>query len=98
VHGTPELMSTYLNLGFTKFAVDHNLYYLFDNFDLLVLALYVDDLILIISSKKLVPWCKTKLTREFDMKYIGLMHLFLGLEVWQGTTCYRSVCRTGLVA
>ena len=28
--------------------------------------------------------CKEDLTREFEMKYMGLMHYFLGLEVWQG--------------
>lgn len=36
-----------LCLGFTKTYVDPNIFYLFDKFELLVLALYVDDLILI---------------------------------------------------
>jgi len=34
-------------LGFTKSTVDPNLYYLFDKYDLLILVLYVDDMILI---------------------------------------------------
>lgn len=28
--------------------------------------------------------CKEYLAREFEMKDMGLMHYFLGLEVWQG--------------
>jgi hypothetical protein len=72
-----------LGLGFTKTFVDPNLYYLFDRFDLLVLVLYVDDLILTGSSEKLIAGCKAELACEFEMKDIGLMHYFLGLEVWQ---------------
>ena len=28
--------------------------------------------------------CKEDLAREFEMKDMGLLHYFLGLEVWQG--------------
>lgn len=28
--------------------------------------------------------CKEDLAREFEMKDMGLMHYFLGLEIWQG--------------
>jgi hypothetical protein len=42
----------------------------------------VDDLFLI-GSKKLISSCKRDLAVEFKMKDLGLMHYFLGLEVWQ---------------
>jgi hypothetical protein len=59
--------------------------YLFDKSYLLVsVLLYVDDLILTSSSEKLIAWCKIEVGMKFDMKDIGLMHYFLGLEVWQG--------------
>eukprot|EP00253_Pinus_taeda_P005840 PITA_05840 len=33
---------------------------------------------------KLIKSCKEDLAREFEMKDLGLMHYFLGMEVWQG--------------
>ena len=47
-----------------------------------ILLLYVDDLFLTGNEKQIVE-CKKKLAEEFEMKYLGLMHYFLGLEVWQ---------------
>ena len=29
--------------------------------------------------------CKKKLTEEFEMRDLGLMHYFLGMEVWQSS-------------
>jgi hypothetical protein len=46
------------------------------------MILYVDDLFLI-GVEKLTDGCKRELTSEFEMKDLGLMHYFLGLEVWQ---------------
>ena len=31
----------------------------------------------------MIDQCKRELTSEFKMKYLGLMHYFIGLEVWQ---------------
>jgi hypothetical protein len=47
-----------------------------------ILIMYVDDLFLI-GYEGLISWCKRELTSEFEMKGLGLMHYFLGLEVWQ---------------
>jgi hypothetical protein len=46
-----------------------------------ILLLYVDDLFLTID-ENLITDCKKKLTIEFEMKDLGPMHYFLGLEVW----------------
>ena len=48
----------------------------------IILLLYVNDLFLTRNEKQIVE-CKKKLTEEFEMKDLGLMHYFLGLEVWQ---------------
>ena len=71
-----------VNLGFTKSDIDPNLYYKVVDGESLNLVLYVDDLFLI-GAKKLIAWCKRELTYELEMKDLGLMHYFLGLEVWQ---------------
>jgi hypothetical protein len=47
-----------------------------------ILLLYVDDLFLTVA-EKLITECKRKLVAEFEMKDLGMMHYFLGLEVWQ---------------
>ena len=35
------------------------------------------------SDDQLIQSCKEDLAREFEMKDMGLMHYFLGMEVWQ---------------
>ena len=69
-------------LGFQKSDADANLYYNVVGEDLLILVLYVDDLF-ITGAECLIEGCKSNLASEFEMKDIGLMHYFLGLEVWQ---------------
>ena len=71
-----------MSLGFTRSDADPNLYYKVVNDEPLNLVLYVDDLFLT-RNEKLIIWCKKKLASEFEMKDLGLMHYFLGLEVWQ---------------
>jgi hypothetical protein len=48
----------------------------------MILILHVDDLFLT-GDEKLIIESKRKLVAEFEMKYLGMMHYFLGLEVCQ---------------
>jgi hypothetical protein len=70
------------SLGFTKSKVDYNLYFKVMNDEPIIFFLYVDELFLTREEKFIID-CKKKFAAEFDMKYLGLMHYFLGLEVWQ---------------
>jgi hypothetical protein len=70
------------SLGFTKSKVDSNLYFKIMDNEPVILLLYVDDLFLT-GEEKLIAECKKRLAAEFEMKDLGLMHYFLGLEVWQ---------------
>jgi hypothetical protein len=69
-------------VGFTKSKEDSNLYFKVMNDEPVILLLYVDDLFLT-GEENLISECKKRLASEFEMKYLGLMNYFLGLEVWQ---------------
>ena len=69
-------------MGFGKSDVDPNFYFIIRGEDTLILILYVDDLF-ITGAKDLISECKLGLASEFEMTDIGLMHYFLGMEVWQ---------------
>src|SRR3984885_3112246 len=77
-----ERIDSYLmKLGFTRSEVDSNLYFKVEDDKPLNPVLYVDDLFLI-GADPLIHKCKRELAFEFEMKDLGLMHYFLGLEVW----------------
>ena len=69
-------------MGFTKSDENPNIYYKIEDNEPLILVLYVDDLFLT-GNEKLIGWCKKNLASKFEMKYLRLMHYFLGLEVWK---------------
>ena len=47
-----------------------------------MLLLYLNDLFLI-GMDGLITDTKRKLASKFEMKDLGMMHYFLGMEVWQ---------------
>ena len=71
-----------MKLGFTRSEVDPNLYLKVENDMPLILVLYVDDLFLT-GDDPFIHQCKRESASEFEMKDLGLMHYFLGLEVSQ---------------
>ena len=71
-----------MSLGFTKSKEYSNLYYKVVDDGIMILLLYVDNLFLT-GEDKPINECKKKLAAEFEMKDLGMMHYFLGLEVWQ---------------
>jgi hypothetical protein len=46
-----------------------------------ILLLYVNDLFLTCEGS-LITQCKKELAYDFNMKDLGLMHYYLGLEIW----------------
>ena len=61
--------------------MDSNLYYKVEEGNHVILLLYVDDLF-VIGMDVLIVDTKRKLASEFEMKDLGMMHYFLGMEVW----------------
>ena len=70
------------SLGFTKSKADSNLFYKVEEGNPVILLLYVDDLF-VTGMDGLISDTKRKLATEFEMKDLGMMHYFLGMEVWQ---------------
>lgn len=70
--------------GFTKSSLDSNLYIKAVKDEPIIIILYVDDL-LISSVEGRIQECKRQLATKFDMKDLGSMHYYLGLDVWQGS-------------
>ena len=47
----------------------------------MILLLYVDDLF-VTGTDGLITDMKRNIATEFEMKDLGMMHYFLGMEVW----------------
>lgn len=71
------------DLGFRKNDIDSNIYLRVIKNQPLILVLYVDDLFFTGEDNLIDWWCKKEFTNEFEMKDLGLLHYFLGLEVKQ---------------
>ena len=69
------------SLGFTKSKADSNLYYKVEDGNPMMLLLYVDDLF-VTSMDGLIADTKRNIAAKFEMKDLGMMHYFLGMEVW----------------
>ena len=69
------------SLGFTKGKADSNIYYKVEYGNPVMLLLYVDDLFMT-GMDGLIANMKRKLAAKFEMKDLGMMHYFLGMELW----------------
>ncbi|XP_061357487.1 uncharacterized mitochondrial protein AtMg00810-like [Gastrolobium bilobum] len=69
--------------GLEQCPYDHALYIKKKGGKILLVALYVDDLIFLGNDEGMIQDFKKKMTKEFEMKDLGLMRYFLGLEVRQ---------------
>ena len=71
-----------MGLGFTESKVDYNHYFKVEGRRPMMLLLYVKDLFLT-REDELIENTRRRLATELEMKYLGMMHYFLGMEVWQ---------------
>ena len=70
------------SLGFTKSKANSNLYYKVEEGNPVILLLYVNDLF-VTGVNGLIADTKRKLAAKLEIKDLGNMHYFLGMEVWQ---------------
>ena len=67
-------------LGFTKSKADSNLYYKVEYGNPVMLLLYANDLF-VIGEDGFIVDTKRNLVVNFKMKYLGVMHYFIGMDV-----------------
>ena len=80
--GQDKMDSFLMCLGFTKNKEYSNLYFKVEGERPVILLLYVDDLFLT-GGNELIANAKRSFVAEFEMKDLGMMHYFLGMEVWK---------------
>ena len=73
--------SILLSLGFKASYADPSLFVKHDGLHIVVLLLYVDDIILTGDHDDSIQSVIKHLTKEFDMKDLGLLYYFLGLQI-----------------
>ena len=68
-------------LGFTGSREDSNIYFKVEGRRPVMLLLYVDNLFLK-GKDEIIKDARRRLAAEVEMKGLGMMHYFLGMEVW----------------
>ena len=71
-------------MEFTKCTKEPAVYQKRVNSELLVIAIYVDDLFVTGSSLDVIKQFKDDMSRRFEMSYLGKLTYYLGIEVSQG--------------
>ena len=67
--------------GYKQAMADHTLFFKRDGDDITLLIVYVDDMIVTGSSPKEVEKLQSHLAKEFEMKDLGTLKYFFGIEV-----------------
>ncbi|XP_025980644.1 uncharacterized mitochondrial protein AtMg00810-like [Glycine max] len=71
------------DLGFVKSPSEAALYVKLVDANSIIIVVYVDDLLVTRSDEKLIKEFKVEMLKAFEMKNLGLMSFFLGIEVKQ---------------
>ncbi|KAM1486966.1 hypothetical protein ACFX2I_001086 [Malus domestica] len=69
------------DLGFTASQADSSLFTYFDGSTIIYLLIYVDDILITGNNTAYLSQFIMQLRTHFAMKYLGLLHYFLGMEV-----------------
>ncbi len=71
------------HLGYTRFQSDPNVYSRHGPNVILILAIYVDDIIILCNSEHALSKAKSELQASFSMQDMGALHYCLGIQVLQ---------------
>ncbi|KAJ0937235.1 putative RNA-directed DNA polymerase [Helianthus annuus] len=76
-----KLTNVLCDVGFVQSQCDHSLYVLNKNSVFIVLLVYVDDIVITGNSGVEISRIKSLLSKSFQIKDLGVLKYFLGLEV-----------------
>ena len=74
-----------LNRGYHQSNADHTLFYQHANDKAAILIVYVDDIVITGDDSQEITNLKRYLAREFEVKDLGHLRYFLGIEVSRGS-------------
>jgi Reverse transcriptase (RNA-dependent DNA polymerase) len=75
-------LSSYLIFyGFIIKKADHSLFCKINNYTTIIILIYVDDIIITENNLEKIKNVKRKLKENFDIKDLGLLKYFLGIEI-----------------
>jgi Reverse transcriptase (RNA-dependent DNA polymerase) len=75
-------LSSYLiSCGFIISKADHSLFCKINNYTTIIILIYVDDIIITGNNLEEIKNVKRKLKENFDIKDLGLLKYFLGIEI-----------------
>ena len=78
-------LNSYLEqIGFKRCPSEHVVYIRHENGNVLVVAVYVDDLLVTCTSVPIIEEFKTQMSYMFEMSNLGKLKYYLGIEVEQG--------------
>ena len=78
-----QIDTFFLSLGFQNCYADNNLYIFSQDNLLCLIILYVDDLLITGSLASKIEELHADLKTTFEMTDLGLLHYFIGMEVYQ---------------
>ena len=76
-----RIVAYLVSLGFHMADADHSLYVRKDEHGIVIICIYVDDLIVGGDNEAEIEHVKTLLKQEFDIKDLGELRFFLGIEI-----------------
>jgi hypothetical protein len=76
-----KIAKYFITTRFRKADVDHSFYMRKSDEGIVVITIYVDDLIVAGDNEKVVEHVKNLLKQKFNMKDLGELKFFLGIEV-----------------
>jgi hypothetical protein len=77
-------------MGYKQCNGDHTVFYRHSRCQILVLAVYVDDIIITGDDEREIIQLKENLSKEFEAKDLGQLRYFLGIEIARNPKRYCS--------